>query len=213
MQQSISKLCADSLRNLASEKYGTKLKPTHAHELVAAFFGYRSNNALLADKQHPVSDLAVAELVVTMPDEFFNERRMGLQGLAPDLPDNSTLYEAIRRVLVANEWLRSPFPLFSDFERLARSLLARSSQYDAAFPFHEDVPLDHYVSIEDTDEFVRLTIAHAYAPQSEDSLADGYTTVTLPRVAGRIGYGAPELMPTRLSGDMRVTLRSLGVQL
>jgi hypothetical protein len=212
MKREISKLCADSLRTLASEEYGAKLKSAHAHELVAAYFGYRSKNALLADENHPISALAQVEIVVTMPDELFNKRRMDLQELSSDLPDNSILYEVIRSTLVANEWFRSPFPPFSDFDRLAKSLLTRSSQYDAAFPFHREVPLDHFVSVEDSEDFVLLTVAHAYAPQSEDSLAEGYTTVTLPRVAGRIGYGAPELMPTRVSGGMRRTLKSLGVR-
>ena len=59
---------------------------------------------------------------------------------------------------------------------------------------------------------VLLTVAHAYAPQSGEDLVEGYTTVTLPRVAGRIGYGPPKLMPTKLSGGMRRTLESLGVR-
>ena len=212
MQRDISKLCADSLRALANEKYGTKLKSAHAHELVAAYFGYQSKNALLADENHSISALAQAEIVVTMPDEFFNKRRMDLEELSSDLPDNSILYDAIRSALVANEWLKSPFPPFSDFEKLARSLLARSSQYDAAFYFHREIPMDHFVSVNDEDDSVLLTVVHAHAPQSEDSLANGYTTVTLPRVAGRIGYGAPELMPTSLSGGRQRTLKSLGVR-
>lgn len=212
MKREISKLCADFLRTLACEEYGVKLKSAHAHELVAAYFGYGSKNALLADENHPVSALAQAEIVVTMPDEFINKRRMGLQELSPDLPDNSILYESIRSVLVANEWLKSPFPPFSDFDRLAKSLLTRSSQYDAAFYFHREIPMDHFVSVENADDFVLLTVAHAHAPQSEDSLVGGYTTITLPRVAGRIGYGAPELMPTVLTGGRRRTLKSLGVR-
>ena len=212
MKREISKLCADSLRTLASEKYGTKLKSAHAHELVAAYFGYRSKNALLAEQNYPISALAQAEVVVTMPDEFFTNRRMVLQELSPDLPDNPVLIEAIHRALVANEWLKSPFPPFSDFERLANSLLTRSSQYDAAFPFHREVPLDHFVSVESADDHVLLTVTHAFAPQSEEALAEGYTTIALPRVAGQIGYGAPELMPTSLSGGMRRTLKSLGVR-
>ena len=188
MKREISKLCADSLRTLASEEYGVKLKSAHAHELVAAYFGYRSKNALLADENHPISALAQAEIVVMMPDEFFNQRRMGLQELSSDLPDNSILYEAIRSVLVANEWLKSPFPPFRDFEKLARSLLARSSQYDALSISIATVPMDHFVSVEDEEDSVLLTVVHAHAPQSERFTGDGYTTITLPRVAGRIGY-------------------------
>lgn len=213
MQCDISKLCADSLRQLAQERYGTKLKAAHAHELVAAFFGYRSKNALLADSNHPISALAQAEILVMMPDEFFNKRRMSLEGLSSDLPDNAVLFKAIHSALVANEWLESPFPPFSDFDNLVKSLLARSSQYDAAFKFHREYPFDHFVTIEDGEDLVLLTVVHAYAPQNDEALAEGYTTITLPRVAGRIGYGAPELMPTKMTGGARRTLRSLGVQL
>ena len=212
MQRDISKLCADSLRTLANEKYGTKLKAAHAHELVAAYFGYRSKNALLADKKHPISALAQAEIVVTMPDEFFNRRRMNLQGLSSDLPDNSVLCEAIHSALVSNKWLKSPFSPFSDFEKLAISLVTNSHQYQAAFRFHREYPLDHFVAVESAEDLVLLTVTHAYAPQSEETLAEGRTTVTLPRMAGRIGYGTPELMPERWSGGIRRTLKSLGVR-
>ncbi len=213
MQRDISKLCADSLRALANEKYGTKLKSAHAHELVAAYFGYRSKNALLADENYPISALAQAEIVVTMPDEFFNKRRMDLQELSSDLPDNSDLYQTIHSTLVTNKLLMGPFPPVGDFEKLAISLLRRSPQYDAAFPFHSDVPLDHFVAVRGAANHVLLTVSHAYAPQSEDSLAEGRTTISLPRVAGRIGFGRPELMPERWSGGMRKTLKSLGVRL
>jgi len=213
MQRDISKLCADTLRTLAIEKYDTKLKAAHAHELVAAYFGYRSKNALLADKEHPISALAQAELVVLMPDEFLNKRRMNLEGLSSDLPDNSVLCEAILSALVTNRLLMGPFPPVGDFEKLAISLLRRSPQYDAAFPFHSEVPLDHFVAVRSADNLVRLTVTHAYAPQSEESLAEGRTTISLPRVAGRIGFGRPELMPERWSGGMRKTLESLGVRL
>ena len=75
MQQSIPKLCADSLRALAKDTYGIKRKPAHAHELVAAYLGYRSKNALLAEKKYPISDLAKAEVVVMIPDEEIDQRR------------------------------------------------------------------------------------------------------------------------------------------
>ena len=213
MKREISKLCADSLRTLASEKYGVKLKSAHAHELVAAYFGYRSKNALLADENHPISALAQAESVVMMSDDFFNRRRINLQELSSDLPDNSVLREAIRGALVANGWLKSPFPPFTDFEKLAKSLVARSHQYQAAFTFHREIPLDHFVAAESGESTAVLTVTHAYNPRSEETLAEGRTTITLPRVAGRIGFGAPKFMPEKWSGGARRTLKSLGVRL
>lgn len=212
MQQSIPKLCADSLRALAKDKYGIKLKPAHAHELVAAYLGYRSKNALLAEKKYPISDLAKAEVVVMIPDEEIDQRRRQLEGLSTELPDSYTLGEAVYGPLFSDEWWGSELPPFRGFDKLAKVLLTNSSQYDAAFPFHRDIPTDHFVSVQSAEDFVLLTVVHAHAPKNEDSLAHGYTTITLPRVAGRIGYGTPKLMPTVLSGGMQVSLKSLGVR-
>ena len=50
MQHDIPKLCADSLRSFLSDNHGIKLKSGHAHEIVAAFFGYKSKISLLADE-------------------------------------------------------------------------------------------------------------------------------------------------------------------
>jgi len=95
MRQEISKLCADSLRTFSKEKHDIKLKATHAHELVAAFFGYSSKNTMLADIEYPISNLNLAEIIVMTPDEFIGQRRENLEGLSSELPDNYTLGEAI----------------------------------------------------------------------------------------------------------------------
>lgn len=39
MKLEITKACADSLRTFTENNYGIQLKSSHAHELVAAFFG------------------------------------------------------------------------------------------------------------------------------------------------------------------------------
>ena len=212
MRRDIPKLCADSLRALAKDKYGIKLKAAHAHELVAAYMGYRSKNALLADKKFPIENLAKAELVVMVPDEAIDQRRQALEGLSTELPDSYTLGEAVYGPLFSDEWWGSKLPPFRGFDKLAKVLLTNSPQYDAAFPFHRNIPTDHFVSVEAAEDYVQLTVVHAHSPEDEDSLAHGYTTITLPRVAGRIGYGAPKLMPTVLSGGMQASLKSLGVR-
>lgn len=61
--QHITKLCADHLRAFVNDNHGVKLKASHAHELVAAFFGYKSRAALLADTRHPLSNLTSAALI------------------------------------------------------------------------------------------------------------------------------------------------------
>ncbi|VTP91756.1 hypothetical protein [Sphingobacterium daejeonense] len=86
--QHITKLCADSLRSFSNEKFGIDLKSSHAHELVAAYFGYSSRAALLADTKYPISNLRQAELIVLIPTAQIKERRNKLNGLSQNLPEN-----------------------------------------------------------------------------------------------------------------------------
>jgi hypothetical protein len=212
MRRDILKLCADSLRTLASERYGAKLKASHAHELVAAFFGYRSKNALLADKKHPVSALGEAEVFVMIPVAFFNSRRMDLEGLSLDLPEDSVLCEEILRALLANQFWNSAYLPFQDYDNLARFLIGNSHQYDAAFPFHRELKLHHFVAVESEESGIRLTIVHACDPLNDATLAVGRTVISLPRVAGHTGFGVPKLMPERWTAGMRRPLSALGLQ-
>ena len=47
MKLEITKACADSLRGFTQNNYGIQLKSSHAHELVAAYFGYSSRATIL----------------------------------------------------------------------------------------------------------------------------------------------------------------------
>ena len=68
------------------------------------------------------------------------------------------------------------------------------------------------MAVESTEDLVLIVVTHAYAPKSEASLAEGRTTITLPRAAGYVGFAAPQLMPERWSGGFQRTLKSLGIQ-
>ena len=68
MQHDITKTCADFLRSYFSNEYGIKLKSGHAHEMVAAFFGFKSRIAMLADKKHIISDWDRAEFILLAPN-------------------------------------------------------------------------------------------------------------------------------------------------
>ena len=116
----IPKLCADSLRTFTNKKYGVKLKAAHAHELAAAYFGYSSKNALLADKKYPITNLAQAEIIVMISDDVIDQRRKDLQGLPSELPDSYTLGEAVYTSLFSDEWWASQYPPFRSYEKLAK---------------------------------------------------------------------------------------------
>lgn len=82
MQHDISKTLSDSLRHLAASK-GIKVKASHAHELAAAFFGYKSDAALRADNKFPVSNLEEVELLLPAIG-WMDQRRQSLNEL-PEL--------------------------------------------------------------------------------------------------------------------------------
>ena len=70
MKHDIAKLSADSLRSYFIDKYGIKVKSGHAHEIVAAFFGFKSRIAMLADKNQIVNNWE-AEFILLDPPIYF----------------------------------------------------------------------------------------------------------------------------------------------
>lgn len=86
----ISKLCADFLRDDVS----SELKATHARELVAAFSGYKSHAALLAEEDYPLFNLEDADVLI--PNiTLLEARRKKLNGLPATLPESRILAEKI----------------------------------------------------------------------------------------------------------------------
>jgi hypothetical protein len=214
MKQDPSKICADSLRTNIKEKYDIKIKAAHVHELVAAYFGYSSKNAMLADKKYPIGNLNQAEIIVMTSDEFIDQRRENLQGLSSDLPDNYTLGQAIYAPLFSDEWwASSPNPPFRSFDKLARFLIENNAAYQETFKFYRDVPMHHYVVVKNAENDVLLSVIHSHRTTTGEMLGVGETTIKLPRVAGRIGYGKPQVTVGIWTGGAQRTQESLGVQL
>lgn len=88
MQLEITKRCADSLRSFSQNNFGIEIKSSHAHELVAAYMGYSSRAALLADSKCPITNLRQADILVLTPTAPIKERRNELKGLPENLPDD-----------------------------------------------------------------------------------------------------------------------------
>ena len=212
MQHDISKLSADSLRTFTNEKYNIKIKAAHAHELVAAYFGYSSKNAMLADIKYPIGNLDKSEIIVMKSDDFIDQRRKNLQGLSPELPDSYTLGEAVYASLFSDEWWASQYAPFRSFEKLAKFLVKNNDTYQNVFKFYRDVPMHHIVEVKDEEDGVTLTVLHSHRTSTGEMLGVGKTTIKLPRVAGRIGYGEPQVSVEQWTGGAQRTLESLGVQ-
>ena len=203
MQHQLVKQCADSISAFASENHDIKLKPTHAHELVAAFFGYPTKNSMSADDKYPITNLAQSEIIVMIPDDFIDERRKCLQDLSSELPDSYTLGEAVYECLFSEEFWTSPYPPFRSFEKLARFLNENNEAYQEVFKFYRDVPVDHFLDVSFEENEVTLSVVHATRTASGEMLGHGETTIGLPRVAGRIGFGKPRIHVGRWSGAAR----------
>ena len=95
----ISKECADHLRVVHDSNNDQKLKATHAREIVAAYFGYRSHAALLAESEYLLSGIEGAAVMV--PDVPLIEWRLGrLKALPSNLPSAMELARNLSDYLV-----------------------------------------------------------------------------------------------------------------
>jgi len=122
MQLEITKECADSLRSFTQNKFGIQLKSSHAHEFVAAYFGYSSRAALLADTKCPISNLREAEFIVLTPTALIKERCKDLHGLPENLPHE--LVEGVYSPLYQGKLIRHK--VWPTFDYLALTLADES---------------------------------------------------------------------------------------
>lgn len=203
-QQDISKICADSLRNFSKEKYDIKMKATHAHELVAAYFGYSSRNAMLADSKFPISNLTKAKVFVMIPEGEIDLRRKMLHDLSDNLPDSYTLGEAVYSPLFADDSLyTSEFPPFRSFEKLAIYFVESSERWKSVFKTFGNFQMEHIFQVKESQEEIKLTVVHAYRISEDEVSGAGQTMLTLQRVTGRIGFEKPQFQFEQWTGGAR----------
>jgi len=212
MQPTLLKSCADSLRTFVQENYDVKLKASHSHELVAAYFGYASKNALLADTDCPVGNLGQAAIIVMTPDAFIDDRRKTLQGLPSEIPDSYTLGEWFYDPLFAGKHWGSTTPPFRGFDKLARHLIENNDAYQSTFSLSRNVPKEHLVDITKSVNSILLTVTHAHRTSSDELIGHGQTTINLPRIAGHIGFGKPKISVGMWTGGARKRVNAVEVQ-
>lgn len=201
MQHDITKLCADSLRSFLNNNYGIKLKSGHAHEIVVAFFGYKSKIALLADDMCPITNLEKAEFILlNPPTSFVDQRIQNLKGLSHDLPPSYSLIEGVYSVITGNLALLEKIQ--PNFHELAVAMAKEHLQQHIS-----------QLGINATPQWiidVKMDKAEAAALFSvffDYLVADGKRNrhckidIKFPRIAGNIGYGMPDIMPIFYSGQ------------
>lgn len=188
MQLDITRICADSLRSSSLNKFGIQLKSSHAHELVAAYFGYSSRAALLADTKCPISNLRQAEYIVLTPTAQIKERRNKLNGLPQNLPDD--LAEGIYLPLCDKKWILHT--IWPTLEELGKALADQHFRSKSAFFTNVKVQREGVTLEFQNDEVAVIVFREYVSPTLLLSFQEGKRGVvdvfSLRRVAGFIGY-------------------------
>ncbi|MFO3122400.1 hypothetical protein SCQ99_14910 [Legionella pneumophila serogroup 1] len=210
---SIAKLCADHLRAIANN-HGIKLKSGHAHELVAAFFGYKSKAALLSDTLSPIESIGQAQIFVLIPSAFIDERRKCLEDLPSGLPDNYTLGEEMftflsaQKMLVGSSfasWVHLTEALTNDHLQKNGNIILPpnfGASENARTIFNKPV-YEFNPKIETVDNEVKLTVSNRYYGSSYVHFQpiDVVLTINLQRIAGYFGYAKPEISLVDISSQ------------
>ncbi|WP_339718679.1 hypothetical protein [Marinomonas primoryensis] len=208
MSTDLSKLCADFLRNNHASQSTEKLKASHARELVAAFFGYKSHAALMAEKTYPLDQLE--EVDIFIPDvPLMNDRRSRFNGLPNDLTQSIDLAKFLAEKLAdeglcaANIWIYDTLESYMaevflpDCQSLIDNQLSGAMAETNAEFF--DSPYYENVQIEDRgDELVVIAKTKYKGEPLEDKPFCGDTLdmvvqVTFPRMASKRGFHEFEL--------------------
>ena len=207
MHPNPSKLCADHLR--ATLYSSSKLKASHARELAAAYFGYKSHASLLADGRYPIDCLPDASILI--PDvPLLSTRVTELKGLPGDLPTPielaKTCSEAISGDCFGGEiWLYDSLEnylmevlLIRDDGRIQDCLSGVMAETNAYF---DDAYYDHAETSDDGD-IVAVSISGVYSGENHpDRLfcgdrIDMKIEIELYRCAGRRGFTDFDLSAT-----------------
>lgn len=204
---STQKRLADSLRRVCEDR-GIRLKASHAHELVAAFFGYRSKAALDADTAFPA---ALEEAWICLSNiNLMNERRKSLQDLPSGLLDSEALAHKIGECLDEDEDFHARIYDKDNLKELEEFILeeylpSHTSQLhdelsgimaetNACF---DEPDAYHSIKITSQEELVFLVDVTINGSPIEDrpfcgDQIEAQISLTSPLLAGHCLYGEPE---------------------
>lgn len=203
----IQKDCADFLRMTFNNLTGGKLGSGHAHEIVAAYFGYCTAAALRTEPKYQLS--ALDEAAILIPDlRLMDHRMQQLNGLPGGLPNVDELASQLSGFLSKNGYLSGEVWYTRDLEEYIEVSFiqedpmmiedALSGEMATTNAFFDELYIDK-VSLDVGDDVLVANVSGALNGENDpdkpfhgDSIA--FTTMmTFERVAGRIGYRRPEL--------------------
>ena len=212
MSFDISKLSSDYLRSSVLTVTGSTLQASHARELVAAYFGYKSHAALLAEKKHSVNAIGGAKLLVpAIP--LIEDRRKSLQGLPSGLYSSREIAAKLSDFLVGKKYFTGKVEfagsveiyvtedlLLAEDAKIMNDLSGVMAETNAQFGM-EFVEYEVTETLID-DDLITLSIEGKYYGTADDDRPfcgdqiDVTGTVELPRVAGHVAFGDPDIHVT-----------------
>tara|TARA_R110000751_G_scaffold101602_2_gene195799 strand:- start:16927 stop:17592 length:666 start_codon:yes stop_codon:yes gene_type:complete len=202
---SIHKECVDALRAKYRALTGNKLVAGHAHEIVAAYFGYGTAAALRAEAKYLLTSLEEAD--VLMPALALMDQRIAeMQGISDDLPTVDELAKQISGFLVeaghfsgkiwSNRNIGEEVSTYAYenpltiLDELSGEMAATNAYFDGFYIDKSDVSSN--------DEGLTVTLTGtAEGEQDQDRVFSGdkinfTTSMTFDLVAGRVAYREPE---------------------
>ncbi|WP_158828994.1 hypothetical protein [Mucilaginibacter lacusdianchii] len=202
MKLEITKTCADSLRAFTQNNYGIQLKSSHAHELVSAYFGYKSRAALIADKQCPISNLPDAEIIILNPaTSLVDQRLLSLENLPSELPSSNILAKGVYAPIIADEQFSGR--VWTGFQDLALTLVEERAKEFRMFGKNiREMDWISHVDLQTIQSGVRMSVIFDYPTNTNNPQRYSKVEIELSRVAGGIGYTKLEVKPTFYYGHM-----------
>ncbi|WP_124088895.1 hypothetical protein [Pseudogemmobacter humi] len=184
------------------------LRVAHAHEIVAAFFGYKSNIALKSDAAYPIDDIAKAQTMV--PDvEGIKTRLAKLIGLPAAIPSAFEIADMLTRFLVDNGWFGGTVWLYETVENYVTEVYLVEKDYEimnqlsgvmAETNAYFDEAYFEEVEVTRTNDGMIIEAAGQYYGSNDpDRVFAGDTidmtaTIKLDRVAGHTCFGEEDFM-------------------
>ncbi|MEW8026280.1 MAG: hypothetical protein AB2806_00875 [Candidatus Thiodiazotropha sp.] len=208
MSANLSKICADFLRTeYNAPNSGERLKASHARELVAAFFGYKSHAALIADHDYPLEALEEARLLV--PDiPLLEKRSERLSGLPVNLPSSWDISKALSAFLQSEGYFGGETWIYDTLENyiMEELLINEGSIVDDELSgvmagtnaFFDEAYYESAVTNDQGSELIVMVEGTYYGSNHPDKPFSGneidmQVIVTLYRVAGRRGFSFYEI--------------------
>lgn len=196
MYKDIVKVSADHLRSSLDENHNIKLKSSHAHEIVASLFGYKSKASMLTDEKYPISNLEKSELMMFEKElSLIDDRMKELKDLPDKMPSNDILAETVYS-LFQNK-TAGQRKAHTTFEDMAIELAKlHYAKHRGKLPLGSDWSREVKVEIGDNLEIVLFI---------DNKNRKGYHDIfiSLPRVSGTVGYGKPKIESVFFENEVR----------